>query len=263
MTQSALPAPLLHDTSMLKARFGSHWSGLSSDHGVREYLEDKREPDWGRFATPDEAVAYARSKRAERLATIGRDAERRLNYLENRVRIFRARWGLIKDADTIKLAEAQHREKVAAWKQGTDDWSPDIHPLPDHLRGPVLLKEGQEVWLVTASWPLTSGVHLQRLHITSVSLYAFEDDERDYDISFNYTAKPLEGEKGREFDFSYKHSEIGSQPVGNNLMDNWGFLDLVSARAKLAEITTRLRQVADEGDRQAASLDAAPTSGPD
>lgn len=252
--KARLPRAVLHDTADLKARFGSHWNGLARATAVHEALEDKRDEDYGKFATAEGAIAYVRERRASNLATMGRHSERRLSALHNRIILFKARWGLGKDPSAVLEAEKAEREKVAAWHRGVGDWMPEVVPLPPTMRGPVMLEVGQEVWLVSASWVLSSDVRVQKLRIEDVRIYPFHDPELGYDISFRYTASPVDGEKGRTLDFSYDHAEIGDTEVKASLMENWGYLRREPAARKVAEVATRLRKVAEDAERAMESL---------
>ena len=241
---SASRPAVLHATTDLVARFGTHWSvGYGGDEVVQN-LGWPREDDATSFETREEAVVAARARRAKKMEEAAKSAARILNYWCSRVQIAMARLGFGADHERLLQRASELRDKVAAAACGVADWSPEVRPLPKAMRGPVLLEAGRPVWRIRATWPLEEGVRVDRIDIGQVDIYPFLDGGSGFDVSFNYHA----GEGRDAFHFSHNTADAETVEIATGYINHWAFLTQEAARACVAVQTAKLRAAADAAE---------------
>lgn len=251
-TSSEAPS-VVHRTADLRARFGSHWQ---MDYpgggvvGVREDIGQGQGAESGDYATVEEAVAEAARIHAERVDRDAALAERILANPRSKLQILAARLGLGRQRGRLLKKVEELRAKVAA--RGTlGSWSPEVIPLPEEMRGPVLLEQGRPVWLIRAAWPLEEGVRVERLEIRVAEADCFVEFGCEHDIGFRYVA----GEGRHALQFKYKAATLANPAVETRVVNHWAFLTREAAVLKVAEVAKRLRETAELAERAMASAE--------
>lgn len=241
---------VLHRTSDLRARFGSHWNidwslGRSEDFAREEIGRDEGVRC---FDTAAEAIAEIRRIVSGRIEERGRTAARILGHRRSRLQILWARAGFGSDPVRLLAKVAELRGKVEAAEAGLSGWEPQAVPLPAELRGPVLLEQGRAVWLIRAPWPLADGVKVDRLEIRETVVHGYADMGSGHDIKFRY----LVGEGRDAMWFSYDAADERDPAIDTGHMNHWAFLTREAALTKVAEVAGRLRDAADKAVRDMA-----------
>lgn len=233
-------------------RFGSCW--YVSDMGIQQELG----PVGGgshsaRFVTLDEAIAYVRERHAVRLRYEAENARRILNNLSSRVLAFRARYGLLTNAEGV-LKRIAHLKTQVSNGERPEKWEPQVHRLPEMLPFPYLLEIGTPLWLVNASWPL-SRLEMTRLVVTGMD--ASYSSLANEDVKFwspRYSAG--QGNKSVSFLHERAHPTAERLPC-HNVAEQWLFTNREGAVLKVEEICQKLESNMDRLRAQVAELDLA------